>query len=166
MSNLFGGPCSFKNETFQHRNWFCSALEAFINPVVSRTLVQRPTFAKIKTVPLTADTPAEVNGYHYLLGNPLENDRSIIYFLTDLKRFYKDTSPSISPLWISFSKSSGPNIMTHSIETICLPTYHKFDVIKIDDTEKTPPAINILSAEGRSAEISRKVDRSRSSCGV
>lgn len=35
--------------------------------------------------------------------------------------------------------------MTHSIETICLPTYHKFDVIKIDDDEKTPPAITILS---------------------
>lgn len=37
--------------------------------------------------------------------------------------------------------------MTHSIETICLPTFHKFDVIKIDDTEKTPPAINILSGK-------------------
>lgn len=145
ISNLFGGPYSFENDTYQHRNWFCSALEAFINPVVSRALVQKPTFAKIKTVPLTANTPAEVNGYHYLLGNPLENDRSIIYFLTDLKLFYKDTSPSLSPLGISFSKSSGLNIMTHSIETICLPTYHKFDVIKIDDTEKTPPAINILS---------------------
>lgn len=37
--------------------------------------------------------------------------------------------------------------MTHSIETILyvLPTYHKFDVIKSDDTEKTPPAISILS---------------------
>lgn len=64
ISNLFGGPYSFENDTYQHRNWFCSALEAFINPVVARALVQRPIFAKIKTVPLTADTPAEVNGYH------------------------------------------------------------------------------------------------------
>lgn len=152
ISNLFEGPYSFENNTYQHRNWFCSALESFINPVVTRALVQRPTFAKIKTVPQTADTPAEVDGYHYLLGNPFENDSSIIYFLTDLKRFYRDTSPSLSLLGISFSKSSGLNIMTHSIETICLPTFHKFDVIKIDDTEKTPPAINILSDKDYAAK--------------
>lgn len=145
ISNLFEGPFNCANDTFQHRNWFCSALEAFINPIVSRPLVQRPTFAKIKTVPLVAENAASVNGYHYLLGNPLQNDRSIIYFLTDLKRFYRDTSPALSPLGISFSKSSGLTIMTHSIETVCLPTYHKFDVIKIDDEEKTPPTIKILS---------------------
>lgn len=44
ISNLFGGPYSYENDTYQHRNWFCTALEAFINPVVSRALVQRPTF--------------------------------------------------------------------------------------------------------------------------
>lgn len=154
ISNLFGGPYTLHNDTFQHRNWFCSALEAFINPVVTRALVQRPKFAKIKTVPISAPTSDEINGYHYLLGNPLQNDSPLTYFLSDLKRFYNDTVPSCAPLGIAFSKSAGLNIMTHSIEPICLPTSHKLDVIKTDDLEKSPPSISILS----DTEFAKKIN--------
>lgn len=129
ISNLFVGSYTLLNDTFLHRNWFCSALKAFINPVVTRALVQRPTFAKIKTVPITAPTPDEINGYHYLLGKPLQNDSPLTYFLSDLKRFYNDTVPSCAPLGIAFTKSAGLNIMTHSIESLCLPTSHNLDVI-------------------------------------
>lgn len=123
-------------------------------------LIQCPTFAKIKTVSITATTAEEINGYHYLLGNPLQNDSPLTYFFFALKRFYHDTSPGCAPLGIAFSKSSGLNIMTYSysIESLCSPTCHKLDVVKTDDTEKSYPSITILSDTDFATKINFLVD--------
>lgn len=94
IGNLFGGPYTLDGVNNIHNNWLNTALEAFINPVVSSNLLQRPTFAKAPMTAYIAAAAADVNGYEYLFGNPGINTRTtyihtyILYFQTS-----QDSSP-------------------------------------------------------------------------
>lgn len=124
VGDLFGGPFQNDQQGEFHRNWFNTALEAFINPVVVRSLVQRPTFAK---TPLTTEIVAqshEINGYDYLLGNPILNELILSAFLTDVSRFFRESFPGLRTLGDLLSTCTGLTLMTHSIEEFVLPTWH------------------------------------------
>lgn len=124
IGNIFGGPYTLDNNTHIHNNWINNALEAFINPVVSSTLLQRPTFAKTPMVKYEIDDATQANGYQYLLGHPELNYRTLHSVLTDVSRFIHEQSSSLPLLGNILDQCSGLTIMTHSIENITLPTWH------------------------------------------
>lgn len=124
IGNVFGGPYSLENVTNIHNNWINNALEAFINPVVSSNLLQRPTFAKAPMVKYEVADATEANGYKYLLGNPEQNFKTVHSVLTDVSRFLSAQNSSLPQLGTILDQCSGLTIMTHSIENITLPTWH------------------------------------------
>lgn len=124
IGNIFGGPYTLENNTHIHNNWINNALEAFINPVVSSTLLQRPTFAKSPMVKYDIDDATQANGYQYLLGHPELNYRTLHSVLTDVSRFIHEPSSSLPLLGNILDQCSGLTIMTHSIESLTLPTWH------------------------------------------
>lgn len=79
ISHLFGGPFFQNFNCSRHRNWYSTSLEAFtscINPVVSRALVQKSTITRDQF----KDLADQINSYHYLLRNPIDNEDVLEYF--------------------------------------------------------------------------------------
>lgn len=136
IGNLFGGPYSINNDTHIRNNWLNRALEGFINPVISRALLQRPTFAKTPCVLYTADQPQLVNGYQYLLEDPIGNEFILHAMLTDIERFLFDSTLNLPLLGTLLSKTSGLTIATHAIESPNLPTWHGLPTINIPAKEE------------------------------
>lgn len=87
IGNLFGGPYTLDGTTNIHNNWLNNALEAFINPVVSSTLLQRPTFSEAAMEIYAPETDDLFNSYVYLFGNPEVNSKTIHSVLSDVSSF-------------------------------------------------------------------------------
>lgn len=124
IGNLFGGPYTLDGTTHIHNNWLNNALEAFINPVVSGTLLQRPTFSKTPMEVYAPDDATPFNSYRYLFGDPEVNQTTLHSVLTDVARFTASQEPSAPPLGTILDQSTGLTIMTHAIESLSLPTWH------------------------------------------
>ncbi|KAF6208161.1 hypothetical protein GE061_016612 [Apolygus lucorum] len=101
--------------------------------------VQRPTLSRILTTDINVNTAQEVNGYHYLLGNPEFNVTQLTAMIKNLNSFMQEQYPN-SPLLGSFlADTSGTAIVTHSIETYLFPTWHNLTQLRADDEK--PPSI-------------------------
>lgn len=89
ISNLLGGPYLSQNETAIHENWLLTTFERIFNPVINRSLAQRPSLAKPHFSPITFDNYKSVNPYDYTLGYCLENKNTIMKMLKNISDFIK-----------------------------------------------------------------------------
>lgn len=137
IGQLFGGPFTEETAKFVHRNWLNLALEAFVNPVVSRSLLQKPTFATTTLEIEVFATPQNVIGYNCLFGFPEINTDILSAFLLDVGRFHSEelkVSPSLGTI---LKDGTGVTILTHSIETLPIPTWHKLPSCKVPTKEES-----------------------------
>lgn len=125
IGQLFGGPFAEEAQNYIHRNWLNLALEAFVNPVLSRSLLQRPTFARtLLEIQAFADIQ-NVIGYNYLFGYPEINTDILTAFLLDVGRFHSEELKVSQTLGSILKDGTGVTILTHSIDTLPIPTWHK-----------------------------------------
>lgn len=138
IGQLFGGPFAEEDTSnYVHRNWLNLALEAFVNPVVSRSLLQRPTFART-TLEIQAFANAQnVTGYNYLFGFPEINNDILTAFLLDVGRFHTKELKVSQTLGTILKDGSGITIPTHSIETLPIPTWHKLPSCRLPTKEES-----------------------------
>lgn len=137
LGQLFGGPFSEEQENFVHRNWLNLALEAFVNPVVSRSLLQRPTFARTTLEIKSVATELDVVGYNYILGFPEINTDILTAFLLVVGRFHTEELKVTQTLGSILKDGSGVTILTHPIETLPLPTWHRLPPCKLPAKEES-----------------------------
>lgn len=157
IGNLFGGPYTHDSHSLEHQNWLKLALEAFINPVVSRSLVQRPTLSRIATTNMRVNSSSEINGYHYLLGNPEPNTTQISAMLKNIDDFMLKEFSSLPCLGSFLADASGISIITHSIETYLLPTWHALPMIQT--TDEKAPSLEQIDDSAYAKQINFYVDK-------
>lgn len=90
IGQLFGGPFAEEGNNYTHCNWLNLALEAFVIPVVSRSLLQRPTFARTALEIQAFANAQNVTGYNNLFGFPEVNNDILTAFLLDVGRFHTE----------------------------------------------------------------------------
>lgn len=135
LSNLFGGPFSDNAHTQNHQNWLRLSLERLLIPTIGLCLEEQPTLINLPlTVPRIDD---QVNGYLYTLFGHRLNLTVIQQFMTKISKYLSDTDPSLPTLGSFLGKVSGITILSHSIETTVLPTWHSFESSEINKTLKT-----------------------------
>lgn len=137
IGQLFGGPFAEEAQNYIHRNWLNLALEAFVNPVLSRSLLQRPTFARtLLEIQAFADIQ-NVIGYNYLFGYPEINTDILTAFLLDVGRFHSEELKVSQTLGSILKDGTGVTILTHSIDTLPIPTWHKLPSCKLPTKEES-----------------------------
>jgi len=118
----------------RYENWFQSTCIGIFNPVVLRSLSQRPTFQRIPHTP--HDTHLKnINPYTFLLNSDETNVTYSMSFLESLSDLAKSDLNASTQLGGIFSLISGINIATHAYSDYSLPTWHfkptgKHDTIK------------------------------------
>lgn len=134
IGQLFGGPFAEEDVNYVHRNWLNLDLEVFVNPVVSRSLLQRPTFART-TLEIQAFANAQnVTGYNYQFGFPKINNDILTAFLLDVGRFHTEELKVSQALGTILKDDK---ILTHSIETLPIPTWHKLPSCMLPTKEES-----------------------------
>jgi hypothetical protein len=111
------------NDTGRYENWLQSACIGVFNPVVLRSLSQRPTFQRI---PYTAHTTSLklTNPYTFLLNADEYNISSSLSFIDSLSDLVRSDLNATSQLGGIFTLISGINIVTHAYSDYSLPTWH------------------------------------------
>jgi hypothetical protein len=118
----------------RYENWFQSACIGVFNPVVLRSLSQRPTFQRLSYTAHDSP-PTHVNPYVLNLNADSNNASSTIMFLESMSDLVKSDLTASYQLGGIFNVVSGINIVTHAYSDYSLPTWHlkplgKHDVLK------------------------------------
>lgn len=93
-------------------------------PAIGFILQTDLTLVDYETAPTVVNDPYIVNTYIYCLfgaSSNLENFKSMI---ESISNYYAVTEPTLLTLESVLGKISGIQILTHSIESITLPTWH------------------------------------------
>lgn len=133
----------------RYENWFQSACIGVFNPVVLRSLSQRPTFQRIPytahTLPMTNTNPYVLN-----LNADEQNVSSSMMFLESFSDLARSDLSASYQLGGIFSVVSGINIVTHAYSDFSLPTWHFKPTGSHNDT-KSPKdfatAINFMTRD-------------------
>lgn len=120
----------------RYENWFQTACISVFNPVVLRSLSQRPTFQRITYTPHTLGME-NTNPYAFGLNSDMSNVSFSMSFLESLSDMAKSDLSSSYQLGGIFSVVSGINVVTHAYSDYSLPTWH-FKSLGKHDTQKTP----------------------------
>jgi len=123
------------NDSGRYENWLQTACIGVFNPVVLRSLSQRPVFQRI---PYTAHSTSmkNTNPYVFLLNADEYNVPSSISFIESISDLVKSDLNASSQLGGIFSLISGINIVTHAYSDYSLPTWH-FKSLGMHDTVKS-----------------------------
>jgi hypothetical protein len=108
---------------FIHPNWVNLDFEGFFNPLVGRTLIQKPTFSKLPLYPPTYEDFTRFDPYEYLLCADEMNINTMMPFIGSLSTFVKSHYPGSHKLGTILGTLSGPLLFNHSIEPPTLPTW-------------------------------------------
>lgn len=123
VSNLFGGPYTDNNQAGNHQNWFRKSLERTLLPTFGVCLEEQPTLV---TLPLTIPTleDDQANPYTYLTLGSRHNLTQIQTMMLNISKFIDQIYPSAPTLGSFLGTVSGITILSHSIESPTLPTWH------------------------------------------
>jgi len=124
------------NNSGRYENWFQSACIGVFNPVVLRSLSQRPTFQRIAHT-AHSSLPAHTNPYELNLNADSNNASNTMMFLESMSDLVKSDLSASYQLGGIFSVVSGINIVTHAYSDYSLPTWHRLPLGK-HDVSKTP----------------------------
>jgi len=133
----------------RYENWFQSACIGIFNPVVLRSLSQRPTFQRLSYT--AHDTHSDnMNPYTFFLNADSPNVSQTIQFLESFSDLAKSDLSATFQLGGIFPNVSGINIVTHAYSDYSLPTWHLQSLGK-HDTPKSPKefatAIKFMTAD-------------------
>jgi hypothetical protein len=117
-SNYFGTY----NSQLVHDNWVNQDFESFLNPVVARSLVQKPSFGKMSLKPHVY-AGQEFDSYEFFLVASDENIDTTLTIVRALSRFHQSEGKSLPKLGNILASLSGALLMMHSIEPPTLPTW-------------------------------------------
>jgi hypothetical protein len=120
-----------------HENWLNTDFEGFFNPVVGRTLVQKPTFGKINIVPQSYTDHQSMDMYEHFLVCDDDNIDKISNFMGSLSVFFETQSTAFHSLGTILATVSGSLLFSHSIEPVTLPTWTGIKPSNNDGTEET-----------------------------
>jgi len=124
------------NDSGRYENWFQTACIGVFNPVVLRSLTQRPTFQRLAHT-AHSSLPAHTNPYELNLNADPTNAPQTIMFLESMSDLVKTDLSASFQLGGIFSVVSGINIVTHAYSDYSLPTWHLRPLGK-HDTLKSP----------------------------
>lgn len=126
ISNLFGGPFQHNNVNFTHNNWFRKSFEETFMPLFGYCLSENPTLIDLPLLPAECHDVQNFNAYVYQLLGSIRNITNVEIFMQSINRYLSASDPSLPTLGSFYSKVSGMTILTHSIESATLPTWHSF----------------------------------------
>lgn len=105
-------------------------------PTIGFILQTDPTLVDNATSPVIINDPYLVNPYTYCLYGTTSNLEGFTSMIESISSYYAVTEPSLPTLRSVLGKISGIQILTHSIESITLPTWH---VLKRPSGTETKP---------------------------
>lgn len=124
VTHFIGGYFLAQDATRAYNHWIREIVESVFNPALGRTHVQRPTLARVPFTPQVCPN-AHPNLYDLLLNYNEEDYPRMTSLMSSISTFFsaeKDI-PSV-PLLSVLEKVGGITTMTHTIETLTLPTWH------------------------------------------
>lgn len=138
IGQVLGTNFMVNNAVNNYRNWFNDAVNQLFNPVVMRTLQNRPFITSIDIY--TPEFPdVYMNPYMLNLVADHDNISRIGTFVTSMSKFVEQHFEDSKPLKDVIASSSGANCMTHTVSILPLPTW-KFHntVVAAEDSTVTP----------------------------
>lgn len=99
-------------------------LEDTLMPTIGFILQTDPTLVDNATSPTLVNDPHAINPYIYCLYGTTSNHEGFASMIESISNYYAVTEPSLPTLGSVLGKISGIQILTHSIESITLPTWH------------------------------------------
>jgi hypothetical protein len=128
-----------------HANWLNNCVETLFNPVVSRSLSNRPTYRPIPVV-FTQQADYNVNPYNYLLGSDDDNIYTMTQFLDSMSSFFEQSPYKTMQLGSIFQRTAGISILSHYLSEPPLPTWHNLEVNSTGDTTPTPDSDRVYAS--------------------
>jgi hypothetical protein len=107
----------------EHPNWVNQDFEGFFNPLVGRTLTQKPTFSKLHIHPQSYTDYAHFPIYEYFLLADDDNCDTMSSFAGSISACLKAQTKGSTKLGVILASLSGPLIFSHSLEPVTLPTW-------------------------------------------
>lgn len=138
ISNLFGGPYLHQQQANNHTNWFRQMLEDTLMPTIGFILQTDPTLIDNSFAPLIENDPYTENPYTYCLFGSSLNLENFLSTIESISSYYAVTEPALPTLGSVLGKISGIQILTHSIESSTLPTWHSLKTPASDVTKFKP----------------------------
>jgi len=154
IAQFFGTNYTQAAAMHTHANWLNNCIETLFNPVVSRSLSNRPTYRPIPIV-FPSQGDYNVNPYDYLLGSSDDNIYTMTQFLDSMSSFFEQSPFKTMQLGSIFQRTSGISILSHYMSEPPLPTWHNLEVDSTGDTAPIPDTdrvyANIINYLGRPA---------------
>lgn len=115
-------------------------LEDTLMPTIGYILQTYLTLADNDTSPALVNDPYLINPYIYCLYGTTSNLEGFTSMIESTSNYYAVTEPTLPTLGSVLGKTSGIQILTHSIERITLPTWH--DLKCPTSTESKPKTVS------------------------
>ncbi|KAI0983758.1 hypothetical protein GJ496_003929 [Pomphorhynchus laevis] len=125
IGHYLAGPYILNANRRNYRSNFRYRFETLFNPIIGRTLSQRPSLGSIDITPIEYPT-ANYNTYDLLLGISTNNSLKIKTFLHHASTFH-ETLSGIYLLANLLREMNGATIISHSIKVPTLPTWHHLE---------------------------------------
>jgi len=107
VSQAIGGPFTIAGEPHDHPNWIRDRIEAIFNPIINRTLVQRPTLARMCTNQPIWNNMNDVNPYDIMFGYTQSNEVKLINLLSSVSTFVEKCDPNSPTLGALLQHTTG-----------------------------------------------------------
>ncbi|KAF6207350.1 hypothetical protein GE061_018591 [Apolygus lucorum] len=125
IGNLLGAEFQQAQQNYLHKNWILTTFEIFFNPVIDRSLLQRPTLARINvTAPAFANPAADYNPYGYALTATTDDIPILSSALEHISNFFKKQEPNSKTLIQIQHELKGTTLLTYNVRPLELPTWH------------------------------------------
>lgn len=136
ISNLFGGPYDDGQNTSSHANWFRNSFETTMMPIIGYVLSERPTLVHLPIKIPNFENEDVINPYVYLTVGCIDNVPNVLEFIMNISDVINMNTSDLKPLGQLFTKVSGLTILSHSLESASLPTWHTLKYSNKEETRK------------------------------
>lgn len=107
-----------------HDNWLNQAIEEIFNPIVGRSLTNRPTLKRLNITPTQFAQTNQINPYSKIFAYNDVNLQTLLNLVSNLSDFTKKSNRGSRTLLQLSGEASGITILSHSVEPPTLPTSH------------------------------------------
>lgn len=89
VANLLGGCYRFNNSKYMHDNWLNQAIQEIFNPIVGRSLTNRPTLKRLNITPTHFAQANQINPYSMVFAYNEVNLQTLLNLVGNLSDFTK-----------------------------------------------------------------------------
>nr|QNJ60192.1 capsid protein [Betapartitivirus sp.] len=130
IGKILGSPYTLARNHYDHPNWLRDRFELMIDDQIGSSLEFNPTYCEFEVS--SHDVPQETNIYDYLLGYSEKISTTILMALSEISSYYARSDAKTTHLFAALNKSCGLTLLTHSIESPTLPTWHYLTIPPVD----------------------------------